>query len=67
MRDGEIVFRRIGLRRLFIGERHVRAADDFFIAMVLHHDNEDMVEFPVVLVGPGSADGGRRKKRNRKC
>ena len=44
MCDGEVIRR--GVRRVCIGlgERSVRIADDLIVAVILHHDDEHMVQ-----------------------
>jgi hypothetical protein len=42
--DGEVIGGRIGKICVLVSERRVRVANDLAVPMVLHHDDEDVVE-----------------------
>ncbi len=46
MGDGKVIGRGIGGFGILVGEWRVGIVDDLAVAMVLHHDDEDMVQMP---------------------
>ena len=69
MRDREILRREPVAAGQLIGERHGRIADDFGVAVILHHDQKHMIEMAhaarygtLTLARSGSAGG-----RNGSC
>src|SRR5450631_2639214 len=65
MGDGEIVSPEVGGLRVSVDERRVGVVDDLAVTVVLHHDDEDVVE----MGNPPwhGAFGGRRVVRDCGC